>query len=313
MSLSPPQPARTPPTVAPAGDECFAAARAICRRHARTFYFASIFLPGPKRAAAYAVYAFCRLLDDSVDSTPVGAEQRVHEFEQTLDRIYRDRLPDGGDEASLALRAFHQTVKRYVIPQQYFLDLAAGCRMDLTVARYDTWPDLERYCYHVAGVVGLIMSCVFGPIDEPTRRKAVAMGNAMQLTNILRDVKEDLGRGRIYLPREDLDRFGVSEGALAAGVVDGRFRDLMKFQIDRARALYRDGAAGLCRLADDGSRTTASAMAVIYAGILGAIERQGYDVFARRAHLTLLQKVARIPASRRLARRRDGEPIPPVF
>lgn len=297
----------------PADDVCFAAARAICRRHARTFYFASFFLPHRKRQAAYAVYAFCRLLDDAVDRSPDGAERRVDEFERMLARLYVGDVPSGDDEASSALRAFAATVRQYEIPQAYFRDLSAGCRMDLTIDRYATWAELEKYCYHVAGVVGLIMSCIFGPIDEPTKRQAVAMGNAMQLTNILRDVKEDLGRGRIYLPREDLDRFGVDESDLAAGTVNDRFRSLLRFEIDRARSLYRAGAEGLCRLAADGSRGTASAMAVIYAGILDAIERQDYDVFSRRAHLTFAQKMARLPAARRLARRRAGEPIPDVF
>jgi len=303
-----------PPTGPACDPTCFAAARDICRRHARTFYFASFFLPRRKRFAAYSVYAFCRLLDDAVDRSPIGAETRIDRFEGLLDRIYRNDLSALADSpADRALRAFHATVVEYAIPRQYFLDLARGCRMDLTITRYDTWRDLENYCYHVAGVVGLIMSCIFGPVDEPTQSQAVAMGNAMQLTNILRDVKEDLDRGRIYLPREDLDRFKIDDSALAEGRVSDGFKALMRFEIERARALYRTGAAGLCRLADDGSRFTASAMAVIYAGILGAIERQDCDVFSRRAHLTFWQKVARIPAARRLCRRRPGEPIPNVF
>lgn len=298
------------PTATP---QAFDAARRICRKHARSFYFASFFLPKPKRNAAYAVYAFCRLLDDAVDNNPGREEAGILQFEATLDEIYNDSPPPGDDEQSLALRAFHETVHAYNIPKRYFLELAHGCRMDLTITRYETWADLEVYCYHVAGVVGLIMSCIFGPIDEPTQRQAVLMGNAMQLTNILRDVKEDFERGRIYLPQEDLARFRIDEKALANGVATEDFRNLMRFEIDRARTLYREGAEGLCKLANDGSRTTACAMAVIYAGIVGAIERQNYDVFSRRAHLTFLQKIARIPASRRLARRKSGEPIPGVF
>lgn len=298
------------PTATP---QAFDAARRICRKHARSFYFASFFLPKPKRNAAYAVYAFCRLLDDAVDNNPGHEEAGIVEFESTLEQIYKDSPPNGDDEQSQALRAFHVTVHEYDIPKRYFLELAHGCRMDLTISRYETWADLEKYCYHVAGVVGLIMSCIFGPIDEPTQRQAILMGNAMQLTNILRDVKEDFERGRIYLPQEDLSRFRIDEKALANASVTEDFRNLMRFEIDRARSLYRDGAQGLCKLADDGSRTTACAMAVIYAGILTAIEKQHYDVFSRRAHLTFLQKIARIPRSRRLANLRLGEPIPDVF
>lgn len=281
--------------------EAWDAARVICRRHAKSFHFASFFLPKHKRAAAYAVYAFCRLLDDAVDTRPGREQEGVAEFESLLARVYADDVDSlPRDEAGLALRAFHATVRQYDIPQSLFNDLAHGCRMDLTVSRYDTWPDLEVYCYHVAGVVGLIMSCVFGPIDEPTQRQAIAMGNAMQLTNILRDVKEDLERGRIYLPKADMDRFGVTEETLRSGRVDRGFVDLMRFEIDRARQLYARGAGGLNQLADDGSRFTAAAMAAIYSGILDAIERQRYDVFSRRARLTFLQKIFRIPRARRL-------------
>jgi phytoene synthase len=293
----------------------FSAARAICRRHARSFYFSSFLLPRVKRNAAYAVYAFCRLLDDAVDQAGNDvkvAEARIARFERALGDAYSDTradtAPTSDDEATAALRAFAITVRQFTIPKSYFLDLAHGCRMDLTISRYDTWAELERYCYHVAGVVGLIMSSVFGPIeDEETRRRAVMMGNALQLTNILRDVGEDLQtRRRIYLPREDLERFGVGESQLRDGRIDKRFIELMRFEIVRARALYREGATGLKQLADDGSRLTACAMSIIYAGILGAIERNGYDVFRRRAHLTTMQKIGKLPRAWSLRRASGG-------
>ena len=116
---------------------------------------------------------------------------------------------------------------RYELPKQYFLDLLAGCRMDLTVSRYQNWEELEKYCYRVAGVVGLIMSRVFNVRDEAALKNAVGMGNAMQLTNILRDVREDRDRGRIYLPLEDMVRFGYTEADLAAGIVNENLRGLM--------------------------------------------------------------------------------------
>jgi phytoene synthase len=287
----------------------FAAARDICRRHARTFHFASVFLPRPKREAAYAVYAFCRLLDDAADT---GGD--VSTFDRALDAAYAGEAADVGDEQSrLAMAAFAVTVRRYDVPKQYFQDLSAGCGMDLTVSRYATWDDLRVYCYHVAGVVGLVMCRIFGLADAAAERQAVVMGEAMQLTNILRDVGEDRALGRIYLPAEDLARFGYAEADLMAGVVNEPFRQMMRFQVDRARGLYRDGAEGLIQLADDGSRFTASAMGVIYAGILAAIERQRYDVFTRRARLTLPQKLWRLRPARRLARRAANEPVPDVF
>lgn len=330
-------------------DTAFRAARDICRRHARSFYFASFFLPPRKRRAAYAVYGFCRMIDDAIDvpAPLAGAtalrehpavasprslrvidpppkpdhcsidtlENRLNMLRQRLDEIY-----DGGlelpsiaarSEAQHALCAFAQTVREYEIPRDYFIDVAEGCRMDLTISRYQTWGELEQYCYRVAGVVGLIMSCVFGLTHSGAFAQAVAMGNAMQLTNILRDVAEDWEKGRVYLPQEDLRRFGYDESQLSRGVANEAFRELMRFEIDRARTLYRQGAEGLCWLAGDGSRLTASSMAVIYSGILRAIERQEYDVFARRAHLTTPQKFRRLPAAWRLARRGPDEPLPP--
>ena len=292
-----------------ADDTRFAAAREICRRHARTFYFASVFLPRPKRDAAYAVYAFCRLLDDAADT---GGD--LSAYDRALAAAYAGEAADVGDpQARLALAAFAETVRRYDVPRRYFDDLAAGCRMDLTVTRYPTWDALRVYCYHVAGVVGLVLCRIFGLADPAAERQAVVMGEAMQLTNILRDVGEDRGLGRVYLPAEDLARFGYTEAELMAGVVNDPFRQLMRFEVDRARGLYRDGAAGLAALADDGSRFTAAAMGVIYSGILGAIERQRYDVFARRARLSTPQKLLRLPAARRVARRSVEEPVPDVF
>lgn len=284
----------------------YEAARQICREHARSFYFASHFLPRPKRDHAYAVYAFCRLLDDAADEA--SSPEAVDRFVAALDAAYACSMSvpliaarqDGA--AELALAAFAHTVRVCRIPKQHFLDLAAGCRMDFTVSRYATWPDLERYCYHVAGVVGLIMCHVFDLRDERAKAQAIAMGNAMQLTNILRDVREDLDRGRLYLPVEDLDRFRVTEADLQTRRLTPAIADLIAFEIARARSLYAEGALGLCRLPDDGSRLTACVMGVVYAGILDAIERQRLDVFAGRARLSTLQKIARLPAAVRLAR-----------
>jgi len=277
-------------------DEARLAARDICKHHARSFYFASFFLPRQKRFAAYSVYAFCRLLDDAVDENPGKELEGIERFEETLERVYRGETSElENRQQSLAIRAFGQTARQYGIPKAYFRDLTQGCRMDLTISRYETWADLEKYCYHVAGVVGLIMSSVFGLSDGAAKQQAVEMGNAMQLTNILRDVKEDWNRGRVYLPQEEMRQFGYSNGDIAASRADERFTCLMKFQINRARALYTTGGKGLRHLADDGSRLTASAMAAIYSGILDAIEKQQYDVYTRRAHLTTAQKFCRLP------------------
>jgi phytoene synthase len=296
----------------------FDAARSICRTHARSFYFSSFFLPKPKRDAAYAVYAFCRLLDDATDEAENSAdvERQITRFCDLLNAVYagyEPDLPGGSDEAKLALRAFAITVNQYQVPREYFFEIAEGCRMDLTVFRYQTWDDLRKYCYRVAGVVGLIMCKIFGLAEPAAAEQAVLMGEAMQLTNILRDLKEDFDRGRIYLPLEDLRRFGYTETDLAAGLVNEPFRELMRFEIERARLLYRTGAEGLRHLPNDGSRFTATAMGVIYAGILRAIERRNYDVFSGRARLSLPQKLMRLPAARRVSHIAAGEKIPAVF
>jgi phytoene synthase len=303
-------------------DDAYAAARSICREHARSFYFASHFLPRPKRDHAYAVYAFCRLLDDAADESCSPAA--VDHFIVALDASYSgmsaplasfQAIRGRGAHATnaSALLAFEYTVRACEIPKTYFLELAAGCRMDFTITQYETWAELETYCYRVAGVVGLIMCHVFGVREERARAQAVAMGNAMQLTNILRDVREDLDRGRVYLPREDLARFGVSDEELQTRRTTPAMARLIAFEVARARSLYAEGARGLTSLPNDGSRFTACVMSVVYAGILGAIERQCCDVFGGRAKLSTLQKIARLPAAARLAKTEVGDTIPEVF
>lgn len=296
-------------------DDAYSAAEAICRRHAKSFYFASHFLPEVKRRRAYAVYAFCRLLDDAVDeaSTPEQMESQLNRFEALLADCYAGTAIRGDDEAACALRAFSDTVRQCQVPMKPFLELAEGCRMDLTIKRYPDWGELERYCYRVAGVVGLIMCYVFDLRDTRAHQQAIAMGNAMQLTNILRDVGEDYSRGRIYLPQDEMLAFGVSESDIDENRATRAFKSLIRFQIARARALYAEGCKGLCALAGDGSRQTACVMATVYGGILGAIERMDCDVFAGRAHLGALRKLARIPAALRLARLEHGDHLPDIF
>jgi phytoene synthase len=294
--------------------ESFSAAREVCRRHARSFFFASHLLNEEKRAAAYSIYAFCRSLDDAVDVEAGEPSQRLARFARLLDAAYAGSVRyDGDDEIARSMLAFSHTVRRYDVPKSLFEDLAEGCRMDGTKLRYLNWEELERYCYHVAGVVGLIMSRVFGPVSNSAEQDAVHMGNAMQLTNILRDVAEDWSRGRVYLPESDMRRFGVSEFDIRSGRMNERFRELMRFEIERARELYRLGARSLWELADDGSRMCASAMAVIYAGILRAIESQDHDVLSGRAAVGTIGKVWRLRNAARLAGRLPGEPIPDVF
>jgi phytoene synthase len=270
-----------------AGD---AACRSITRHYARTFYFASQTLPSAVRPHAYAVYGFCRWADNLVDDAPDVAEatRRVAHARTVLDRAY------GDGPAPPALLAFRRTVRARSLPRDLFDALLDGMAMDLTIARYATFADLDLYCYRVAGVVGLMMTRVFGYRDERCFPSAVALGRAMQLTNILRDVREDLDRGRIYLPQDELARFGVTEDQLRRGERDDRFRNLMRFQIARARASYADSDAGVPDILGWSCRLTVRVMGRLYAGILDAIEAADHDVFTRRAHVPTAGKLARL-------------------
>jgi phytoene synthase len=332
----------------------FAAARNICRHQAKEFFLATAFLPVAKRNAVCAVFAFARMLREAIrpaqaaeEGVPVPSsvgvaccstnsiDQTLALLRQRLDEIYERRLelprPEFRDESQHALEAFSRTVHRYQIAKQYFLDLAEGFRMDLTISRYATWGSLEKFCRATGGVGGLILSCILGLTHSDASRRAVQLGNAMRLTNILRDLPADLARGRIYLPLEDLARFKLSQADLlamplqvggcpsAAGpkvgvaAVSAPFQDLMRFQIARARDLYRQGAEGICWLEGDGSRLTASMLAVLHSGLLAAIERRGYDVFSRRPRLSAAARLRRMPQAWRLAWRAADRPVPEVF
>jgi phytoene synthase len=337
---------RVPTTNDPADAPAFRAAHEVCRRHGGDFYFASAFLPRAKRDAAHAVYAFCRMVREAIDvpgegagagawgmrhrplgpasSQPVATggssggsccsahplDERVALFRERLDEIYAGRIelpsPHSRSEAQHTLHAFSLAVERYNIPRQYFVDLAEGCRRDRVVSRYATWSSLQGHCHAVAGSVAVAVGCVFGFTSSGATEHALKLGAAIRLTRILQDLKPDHGRGTLYLPLEDLASFRYGERDLAAGVVSQNFRDLMQFEIARARLLYREAAGGLRWVAGDGSRLAASAFVALSAGVLDAIERQGCDVFTRRAALTTGQKLRRLPLAWRLARRPGG-------
>jgi phytoene synthase len=262
-------------------------AEALTRKNAKTFYFASRFLPLEQRRAAYAVYAICRISDDSVDDTEGFADRAgLDQARQGIESAY-------GNEAlsSDILLAFRATVRRYQIPKLYFDELLNGMEIDLARSRYASFDELYRYCYQVAGVVGLIMLSIFGQRDSRAPKHAVELGVAMQLTNILRDIREDLQRGRVYLPQDELTRYGISEGDLALGKVSDRLRDLLRFQVARAREYYARAAQGIEMITESRSRFVALTMKEIYAGILHEIERSGYDVFTQRAHVSTGKKL----------------------
>jgi len=280
-------------------------AQTVTRKHARSFSFASVVLPGARRRAAFALYSFCRRLDDLVDlGDQARLQERLSAARATISQLYAG-LPGLASHPSEPpagarlvpwpedeLAALGDAIERFGIPEQPLQDLISGMEMDLVKTRYATFAELELYCHRVAGTVGLMMAPVLGYRDERALGPAAELGKALQLTNILRDVAEDLARGRIYLPADELNAFGVSEDQLLAGRVDDRFVALMRFQVARARAQYERGAIGVPFLTGFGAQRMVRLMGALYAGILGAIERQGYDVFRARAHVPLASKLS---------------------
>ena len=267
-------------------DKC----RDYTRRFARSFYFSSFLLPKDKRAAICAVYTFCRYADNIVDSQNGFSADSIKEkfalLNEYLDDIYGGKIISRAD-----FSAFADTVKKYRIPKYYFTELIDGVCMDMEHSRYKTFPELENYCYKVASVVGLIMTEIFGYSNKAALPYAVYLGKAMQLTNILRDIKEDFRMGRIYLPADELKAFDYSENDIAGSVINENFELMMRFNIERARAYYELASHGFPYLTNDGSRTTVVLMYKIYSRILGEIESFGYDVYSARRYVSTAVKL----------------------
>ena len=275
----------------------------LARERAKNFFYGFLLLPKPRREAFCAVYAFMRYCDDVADgdASIASKSERLHAWRQALDRALQgdygvEAEGEGGNH--LILPAFHHAVEKYSIPPQYFHELIDGAEMDLSIRSYKTFDDLYRYCYRVASVVGLCslqMLGYRGGADQNAARKlAEECGIAFQLTNILRDLKEDAACGRVYLPLEDLERFGYSAGELARGVFNDNFAALMQFEIARAKEFYRRAYPLLDIVAEE-SRAALWALMAIYRGILGAIERNlernRGNVFSRVARLTEMEKI----------------------
>jgi phytoene synthase len=269
-------------------------AREVTHRHARSFSFAAALLFGARKRAAFALYALCRHLDDLVDeSTQDDRAARLAQAKSAITSLFDGSTWDAQNMPWTAAQwaAFRDTVTRFKIPEQPLQDLIAGMEMDLSKSRYASWEELDLYCYRAAGTVGVLMSSVLGVKAAWALQPAADLGRAMQLTNILRDVREDLGRGRVYLPQDELRAFQLSEADLLAGRVDERFKAFMQSQISRARALYARGEAGISALGGFGAQATVRVMGAVYGGILRAIELAGYDVFSSRVHVPLLGKL----------------------
>ena len=282
----------------------------ICRKEtsewAKTFYLGTLLLPPVKRKAIWAIYVWCRRTDELMDSpeaqqkSKIELSDQLYKWEEKTRSIFAGSIQDELD----AVMA--DTFERFPQSIQPYLDMIEGQRMDLNLHRYSTFKELELYCYRVAGTVGLMTQNVMGidraytnaPWSEKPdpSKAAVALGIANQLTNILRDVGEDRSRGRIYIPQEDLKRFGYSEDDLMAGKINSQWKELMAFQLDRARNWFEKSEEGIRWLSPD-ARWPVWTSLRLYRGILNAIERLDYDVFNNRAYVNKWVKAIEIPIS----------------
>ncbi len=294
------------PALAVPLDAAYEACRQETAQWAKTFYLGTLLLPPAKRRAIWAIYVWCRRTDELMDSPAAQALpaatllERLDAWEERTRALFHGQASDSFDRVML------DTLERFPQPLQAYLDMIDGQRMDVIKHRYADFAELELYCYRVAGTVGLMTQAVMGldpayttaPWSErpdPTEA-AVALGIANQLTNILRDVGEDRGRGRIYLPQEDLARFGYSEAELLSGTLNDNWRALMTFQLERARSWFARSEAGVRWLSAD-ARWPVWTSLRLYRGILDAIERRGFDVFNHRAYVPTAGKLLDLPWS----------------
>ncbi len=299
LQLSRPQCMRTLVSCGEAYELC----RQITAKYSKTFYLGTLLMPKEKSKAIWAIYVWCRRTDELVDGPDADSTtpETLDYWEEYLESIFAGNPIDDVDVALV------DTLERYPLAIEPFRDMIAGQRMDLSCNRYVTFAELELYCYRVAGTVGLMSNTVLGIEPNygsaPWHKKkylpteeAVALGVANQLTNILRDVGEDAGRGRIYLPLEDLALFDYTEEDLLNSVIDDRWRGLMRFEIQRARKFYREAERGIRYLNTDSRWPVWSAL-MLYQGILDVIEKNDYDVFNQRAYVSQPKKMFYLPVA----------------
>jgi 15-cis-phytoene synthase len=286
----------------------------LCRQatahYSKTFYLGTMLMTEQKRRGIWAIYMWCRRTDELVDGPKANTttSETLDEWESSLEALFEGKPSDEYDVALV------DTIEQYNLDIQPFRDMIDGQRMDLYRSRYETFEELKLYCYRVAGTVGLMSAQVMGlesfsdrlqapwidpynsyphELKDPTEQ-AIALGIANQLTNILRDVGEDARRGRIYLPQEDLRLFNYTEADLIQGVIDERWRALMKFQIERARKFFAISEGGIRSLEQDSRWPVWSAL-VLYRQILDVVEHNRYDVFTKRAYVSGVRKFLSLP------------------
>ncbi len=284
----------------------------VTRRHAKSFYFSSFVLPPEKRAAAYSIYAFCRHVDDALDVACEQDDAAKNLALATLEEDFNALMAENPETMSRHpfAPAFVATIRKYKIPEKLFRELIYGVGLDVERVRLADLAELEEYCYYVASVVGLVMARVFGlqEGDADGEARAVELGKAMQITNILRDVGEDYARDRVYLPADLMKQYGVTEEDLGKPSAQPGLKRLIQYFATEARRLYAASEPGIERLDDDGSRLAVWTMRHVYAGILDEIERRDWDVLAGRASTSFVRKlVLAMRARRSLAASRRGK------
>ncbi len=255
------------------------------------FLYSFSFLPKEERLAMHSIYAFCSYIDNIVDDSP-NVDPKVIEkklrrlawWQNELDKLY------SGSYSGKYLKPFEYIVKRFDIPKQYFVTLIDGCRTDLVRSTYDTFEDLKEYCYGVASIVGLISIEIFGYKYEETKNYAINLGYALQLTNIMRDVKVDKDRGYFYLPQEDLDTFNYSRNDIINEVYNENFVELMRFQAKRARQYYHN-ARTMLRPDEKPTIVAAEIMDAIYYRLLEKIELNDFNVYKSKIRVSNAHKL----------------------
>lgn len=261
-------------------------AQEITKRSKSNLAFALQCLPKERRNDLVVFYAFCRVIDDIADDTETTPEVKAEGLSYWKEGLINGFANPAGLEAEVI-----EVRERYGIPTSLFTDLITGCEMDLAPRVYQTWEELQEYTYRVACVVGLISLYIFGADPERSRQYALKLGHALQLTNIMRDVGEDLdNEGRIYLPIEDLERFDYTEQDLSNKVYDDRFRSMMRFQEERARKLYQEAESAL-HAEDQAALKSARIMGDIYSKVLDKIEKSNYAVLDQRISISKPHKV----------------------
>jgi 15-cis-phytoene synthase len=262
----------------------------LTKQSGSNFYYSFFFLPKARREAMYTVYAFCKAVDSAVDEPPPGSDpkEELRRWRVELDQAY------GGEPTWPLMMSLAHHAKQLSIPKAYFEELIKGVEMDLATTRYGTFEELSLYCYRVASIVGLICLHIFGPTSAHAQDYAVDLGMAFQLTNILRDLGADAEQGRIYLPQEDLNRYGYADAELLGRKEDSRLRDLIRFEAQRARTYYAKAQAALACLPKKDRRalTVAEIMRAVYSRILERIDRPDHAVFGPRVRLSTSHRLA---------------------